>query len=533
GLSMKQQSLFAAALLASSLLAACGQPAAQLVATPATAQAAQAAQAVQPTVTLIKGRAAAGFNTEINPAAAPEMPVEAMRTALLQDSAPAALPAQVAFPAKFLWGAATAAHQVEGHLNNDWTGEYETTPGHIKNGDTSTVGVDFYNRFDSDFGLAQGMGHNSHRLSVEWSRIEPQRGVHDAAAIAHYHAVFASMKAHGLKPMVTLHHFTSPKWVAAQGGWLADQTIGDFARFAAFMGLEYGGEVDSWIPVNEPNVYAFNSYESGQWPPMHKDREEALKVMANLAKGHAAAYHALHAADQDDADGDGINAEVGTALHIALFDAARWYNPIDIATAYFNDKVFNRAFLKAVTAGELDFSIPGSKGVKGKWADATNTVDFLGFNYYTRWCCKGGDRAPKAGAPVTAMGWENYPEGMYRAAKLVNSYHKLPDGRRVPLMITENGIDDRTGADRNAYTVQHLQQVARAIKDGVDVRGYMTWTLMDNFEWADGYTPKFGLYTVDRAHNLARVATPTVALFTNITAANGLTADMITTYGTK
>src|SRR5206468_3440787 len=124
----------------------------------------------------------------------------------------------------------------------------------------------------------------------------------------------------------------------------------------------------------------------------HKSREEALLAMANLAKGHAAAYHALHTTDTVDADGDGKACEVGTALHIALFDAARWYNPMDVVTAYFNDRVFNRAFLKAVTAGQLDFTIPGSKGVKGTWSDAKNTVDFLGFNYYTRWVCKGGDR---------------------------------------------------------------------------------------------------------------------------------------------
>lgn len=449
------------------------------------------------------------------------------------ESVPAPGKGEVRFPQGFRWGASTAAHQVEGGLDNDWS-DFEKVPGNVKHGDTSQIGVDHYNRFDADFALAAGMGHNVHRMSIEWSRIEPAPGQFDRREIDHYKAVLHSLRKRGIAPMVTLHHFTNPRWVAAQGGWLSDKTPADFGRFAAVAGREFGGMVDLWITVNEPNVYAFQSHEAGIWPPQHKNREEALRVMANLAKGHAAAYKALHDFDQASADPGPAAAQVGIAQHIAVFDPHSWWSPVDHATAYFNDKVFNRAFLKAVTTGQFDFTVPGAKGVKESYPAAANTLDFIGVNYYTRWRCKGpSERVATPGAPRNALGWEIYPEGLYRALKIADKYSALPAGRRIPLYVTENGIDDRTGAARDAFLVQHLQYASRAIQDGVDLRGYVHWTLMDNFEWAEGYEPRFGLYTVDRrpGADLARIPTPSVAMFRAITAANGLTADLVSRYG--
>lgn len=432
----------------------------------------------------------------------------------------------VPFPKGFMWGAATAAHQVEGHLRNDWS-DFEKLKGVVANGDTSEEGVDHYNRFDSDFALAADMGHNVHRLSIEWSRIEPEKGKWDAAAVAHYHEVFRSLQRHGIKPMVTLHHFTNPVWVAAQGGWLAEETLMDFERFADFVAREYGGEVDWWITINEPNVYAFQSYDAGIWPPQHKNRDEALQVMANMARAHALAYRALHAADTKDADGDGQAAQVGISQHLAIFDPYNAWNPIDHLYVYFNDQVFNRAMLKAVTTGDLEFGIPGAKGVKARVPEAKSSVDFIGINYYTRWRVTSfgpKDRLATPGAPVNDLGWEIYPEGLYRALKLADGYSRLPDGRRVPIIITENGIDDRKGAVRSSYLVEHLKQVMHAIWDGVDVRGYVHWTLTDNFEWVEGYASRFGLYKIDRrtGRNLERIPTETVSVFKEIATSNRL-----------
>ncbi len=438
----------------------------------------------------------------------------------------------VTFPAGFWWGAATAAHQVEGDLNNDWKA-FEAVAGNVRDGDTSKIGVDHYKRFDADFTLAQEMGHNVHRLSIEWSRLQPTRGSWDATASAHYHDVFNSLKSRGLRPLVTLHHFTNPIWVADQGGWLTQSTQTDFADFASRAGKEFGAEVDDWITINEPNVYAFKTYDEGAWPPKHKNREEALQVMANLAKSHAAAYSALHAADQQDADGDGEKVRVGIAQHIAIFDPNAAWSPIDVATAYFNDLVFNRAFLKAVTSGDLDFSIPGVKGVSEKVPGAVNALDFIGVNYYTRWLCKGSDRLAKPESPKNALGWEIYPEGLYRALKLANDYSQRPDGKKIPLYVTENGIDDRTGTARSPYLVNHLAEVAHAIQDGVDVKGYIHWTLLDNFEWSDGYAPRFGLYGVDRTEgqDLKRTPTPTVEVFKTIAKANAVSTELLKEHG--
>lgn len=445
--------------------------------------------------------------------------------------------AGVAFPRGFWWGAATAAHQVEGGLKNDWN-VFEATPGAIAHGDTAQLAVDHYHRYDEDFALAEAMGHNAHRLSIEWARLEPSRGHWDPAAIAHYHAVFQAMRRHGLTPMVTLHHFTNPTWVAEQGGWLSPRTIDDFERFAAFVGGEFGHEVDVWVTINEPNVYAFQGYDAGVWPPHHHAREEALQVLANMAHAHALAYRALHRADTVDADGDGTAAMVGVAQHIALFDAYSVWNPIEQAKAYFNDAIFNRAFLHAATTGDMRFEVPGVQGVRFEVPEAKGAMDFIGVNYYTRYRCTSfgpQDRVPTPGAPVSALGWEIYPEGIRRALEIANDYTHLPDGRRVPLVITENGIDDRDGTRRNAYLVQHLAEVGRAIAEGLDVRGYMHWTLMDNFEWSEGYGPRFGLYSVDRrpGRHLARIPTATVPVFKAITAANGLTPELLTTYGRR
>lgn len=439
----------------------------------------------------------------------------------------------IAFPAGFLWGTATAAHQVEGNLDNEWS-VFESKAGSIHGGDTSRTGVDHFNRFDADFALAQDMGHNAHRLSIEWSRLEPAKGQWDASASAHYHEVFQSLKKRGMKPLVTLHHFTNPKWVAEQGGWLAEATQTDFANFAKKAAAEFGAEVDDWITINEPNVYAFKSFDEGTWPPGHKNREEALQVMANLAKSHAAAYKALHEADQKDADGDGVSTRVGIAQHIAVFDPNAAWSPLDVATAYFNDAVFNRAFLKAVTSGDLEFSIPGNTGVTGKHAAAANTLDFIGVNYYTRWLCKGsGERLAHPDSPKNALGWEIYPEGIYRALKIAHDYAKRPDGKAIPIYITENGIDDRTGSARSSYLVTHLAEVAHAIQDGVDVQGYIHWTLMDNFEWAEGYVSRFGLYSVDRTEgqDLKRTPTPAVEVFRSIAKANAVSVDLLKAHG--
>ncbi len=414
----------------------------------------------------------------------------------------------VSFPPGFLWGAATAAHQVEGGLDNDWA-RFEALPGRIRNGHTSKAGVDHFNRYEEDFALAADMGHNAHRLSIEWSRIEPRRGHWDAGAVAHYRDVLVALLRLGMEPVVTLHHFTNPHWVAEQGGWECERTAADFGRFAAFAGACLGDLVKLWCSVNEANGLMFMAYLNEAWPPAKRDPAAAWRVHRNMVRGHLRAYDALRAAYR----AHGQAARVGVAHHFMVFDPARRWHPVDQATARTLDWVCNRAFLRAC------------------WR--RSALDFIGVNYYQRGLCRGFE-PPRAapGAPTSDLGWEIRPEGLYRSLRIADRYAHLPDGRCIPLFITENGLDDREGGDlRCRFIVRHLQHAARALRDGVDLRGYLHWTLMDNFEWAEGYEPRFGLFHVKREAGLARVPTRAVEVYRDIARYNGLTADLMGAYG--
>src|SRR5262245_26494797 len=258
------------------------------------------------------------------------------------------------FPSGFLWGAATSAHQVEGgnRLNQWW--RFEQEPGRIRGGDRSGAACDHWHRFDEDYALASADHHNAHRLSLEWSRIEPQRGAIDEAAVDHYHQVFASLSRHHLTPVVTLHHFTDPLWIFDAGGWENRETIERFVEFVTFCAKEFGGEVDWWCTVNEPDVLAFRGWSQGVWPPAKKNDSTALVAMANLIEAHGRAYRALHDADTIDADGDGRAARVGFAKHAVILEPRIPWSPADILLCNFEHKVFNHAVLDAAISGRID-----------------------------------------------------------------------------------------------------------------------------------------------------------------------------------
>lgn len=443
------------------------------------------------------------------------------------------------FPKGFLWGAATAAHQVEGGLNNDWT-EWEKVPGHVAGGGTSAVGVQHFTRYEQDFDLAKAMGHNAHRISIEWSRIEPQEGQYDPAAIAHYGRVLKALRDRGLEPVVTLHHFTNPSWLAAKGGWAWAGAPEALGRFAVVAAKAYGGLVDRWITVNEPNVYAFKMHDEGTWPAGRQNRAEALRVMANLMKGHGRAYRALRWNDRQDADGDGTSSKVGFAHHVALFDPEDglppWSGFLAMAQSHFMNEVFNVAPLRAASTGRLRFQIPGADGVDEQDEQLAGSMSYVGINHYTRSRVgPDGSRKPTPGAPQTGMGWEIYPMGLARALAFAESWSTGLDGKPLPLLITEHGCDSRpgSGVDPARFLVRALQVAQRFSASGAPLEGYLHWTLMDNFEWADGYAPQFGLYHVDRTPglNLPRIPTSAVPVFKAIARANALTPEVLRQHG--
>ena len=418
------------------------------------------------------------------------------------------------FPKGFLWGTATAAHQVEGgNSNNDWW-EWEQQPGKIKNGARSGAACEHYTRYAQDFEMLVQMGHNAHRLSIEWSRVFPERGVVDAVAVAHYRDVLETLHRHGMTPLVTLHHFTNPLWLSRGGGWENEAAIEDFRRFAELCAQEYGDLVQTWTTFNEPNVYAYQSYVLGLWPPGRRDFGVAVKVMRNMIRAHAVAYRELKAGPH------GASAMVGIAQHMRIFEAWRHWLPLDRVAAALPDAGFNHWILGACTDGRTGPPL----GLPQRIPEAAGTLDWIGLNYYSRDMVAFDPRAARnlfsrtfarPGSPISDFGMEIYPPGIHDLlVSLTEQYGK-------PVHITENGVADATDALRPQALVSHLAETARAIGDGVDLRGYFHWSSMDNFEWSEGYGLRFGLVEVD-FETQQRTPRPSAALYSRLIRENGL-----------
>lgn len=426
-----------------------------------------------------------------------------------------------ALPKGFLLGAATAAHQVEGGLDNDWTewerGTYPDGRPHIARGEQSGRAADSWNRFDEDLALLQSLGANTYRFSVEWSRLEPTQGAWDAAAMARYREWAVKLRAAGIEPMVTLHHFTLPKWVAARGGFEDPATRDDLAEFARKVGSALGDVVDLWCPLNEINVYAAQGYLAGIWPPGVKDQTaRQVTVMASMLKAHAKMAAALREVDVTDADADGAATVITHAHHVRIFQPAS-HAFADTTIAGLVDDVGNEAIPRAFKTGRIRISVPGSIDIDEAVPGLAGSIDVLGLNYYTRDIVRGdlGTAAlsrmyARPGRPTNDLGWDVYPDGLYQSLMRFKAWG-------WPLMVTENGMADHEGTAREGFLRRHLLALVRAREDGADVRGYYHWSLMDNFEWAEGFEARFGLYRVD-FQTFARTPTPAVATFQTVAA---------------
>jgi len=422
-------------------------------------------------------------------------------TSAMPDAAPSPPDARPGvFPAGFLWGGATAAYQAESAASpaSDWS-VWETLPGKIKNGDRSADGPDQWDHYEADFALAQSMGHNAYRFSIEWARIEPTPGTFDEAAITHYRTMIASMKAHGLRPIVTLWHFTNPTWVQdpsggrSLGGWETQATVDAYVSYVTRVVPRFADVVDFWITLNEPMVYIIQGYFFGMWPPGHGiDLDNAVKVHNHLIDAHVRGFDAIHA--------HYATLEQPVAVTIAsnwvAFDPAS-ASSADVDATRGLERLVDYAFLDAIVKGDVDTALDGAAVVH---RDAyANHVDVIGVNFYQRELVTAGAIGIVPGVPSidpsaplkNDLGWELYPAGMGRALDgLWARYH-------VPIVITENGIADAADRYRSWYIVTNLDEVQKAVTRGVDVRGYLHWALVDNFEWAEGLAPRFGLVAVD------------------------------------
>lgn len=404
------------------------------------------------------------------------------------------------FPKGFAWCAATAAHQIEGgNSNSDWW-EWETS-GHTRSGDRSGAACDDWNRYAEDVQLLKDLGVTRYRLSVEWARIEPTSGHFDLQALRHYKDEIILLRKAGISPLVTLHHFTLPLWFAKNGGWEWEGAPAVFARYVTAVRDALEDEVQDWITFNEPSIFLSLGYLDGKFPPGKKDAAALGRALTQVMKSHALAYHILH-------DGkvaqSGKKIRVGLANAVLVLDPKISWSPIDKLLAHSADKKFNWAIPESLNTGVLKFSIPFQVSINLPIQGLQGAEDFFGLNYYTRNLVGFSFSAPHfiSIAPVEALdsthrsdlGWEIYPEGFYRAMKTA---HELkPD---LPIMITENGIADAEDSRRKDFVTSHLQQVLRAIQDKIPVEGYCYWSLLDNFEWNDGFSPRFGLYKMDYA----------------------------------
>jgi len=422
------------------------------------------------------------------------------------------------FPDGFYWGCATSSHQVEGNNRNNQWWAWEQEGGNIKDGTVSGPACDHYNRFEEDFALAEELGHNAHRFSIEWSRVEPEEGRWDEKEVEHYRRVVESLRSHGMTPFATLHHFTNPLWFEAKGGWTSPEAPDLIARYAGYMAKALGDAVPFWLTINEPSVIAAASYLAGVFPPQKQDLALAMTAARHVLIAHGKMYHAVREAAPH-------SPQIGPVLNMIDVQAAS-DSPEDRQAAQLMDTYWNTYWLNGIRDGVIGPPVGGGEeapGLKGTW-------DFIGLNYYSRGVVGAGPPPmgirqvpPPAGAETSTMGWQVYPEGFYRCQTRLKAYGK-------PVYITENGIGTDDDEQRCRYVIRHLQQTRRAMDDGVDVRSYLHWSFQDNFEWAEGFRQKFGLIALEEGTR-DRIVRPSAHMFRDIARANAVPDELLSKYG--
>jgi len=421
------------------------------------------------------------------------------------------------FPKGFLWGTATAAHQVEGNNtnNNWWKWEQE---GHTVH--KSGLACDWWGgRWKEDLDRAAESGQNAHRLSVEWSRIQPAPDRWDEAALEHYRAILRGLRDRNMTAMVTLHHFTDPLWLSEIGGWETGTVVPLFEKFVRKTVEALKEYCTLWCTINEPNVYALEGYVDGKFPPGQSNVVRPFRVEANLLRGHAAAYRAIHAVQPE--------ARVGFAHHHRPMKPRYSWFPLDVLERNIQFNAINMAFPSGIRSGVMRTPLGNTR-----IPEAKGTQDFFGLNYYSQDTVAFdllrpselfGRRYYPKGSDIAEGGMNaNLPEGLFNSIKWALQFN-------VPILITENGIEDAKDSLRPRYMAGHIHQLWRAVNYNWPVRGYFWWTLVDNFEWERGWTQRFGLWELD-VETQARRKRPSADLYAAICKENGLTSEMVQKY---
>ncbi len=369
------------------------------------------------------------------------------------------------FPAGFLWGAATSSYQIEGGLTNDWS-EWEKSPRRLADlhrrglnpaDYQSGLAANSWEMMDEDIECLKKINATAYRFSIEWARVEPEEGKFDEVAIARYADFIKKLQANNIEPFVTLWHWPVPLWLHKKGGWESKEIISYFKKYAEHLAQAFP-TVKFWLTLNEPNIFAGNSFLAGAWPPQKKNPFTYLKVFRHLIAAHCSSF-------------DGIKkilpkAQVGIASPNMDFESAGGI--VNFLLKAFADWWWNHYFLNQIEAKQ----------------------DFIGLNFYFHNRINYGYTKNK-NERISEMGWELYPQSILPVLRdLHQRYHK-------PIYITENGLADAGDISRTWYIQEILKYTYQAIQSGADVRGYLHWSLLDNFEWAHGFSKKFGLFEVD------------------------------------
>ena len=400
------------------------------------------------------------------------------------------------FPKSFFWGTATASHQVEGNCtNNNWHSWENSTDdkgnSRIKNNQKAGIACDHWNKHEEDILLLKELGVTHYRLSFEWSKIEPSKGIYNKEALQHYNKVIDALIENGITPYVTLHHFTNPIWFDDLGGFENEKNTIYFISYCKKVFEIYSDRIKNWCTINEPEVYSVMGYFSGVFPPGKKDAQLTALVHRNLLIAHTKVYHELKKLPNGDI------SNIGLVKNIMQFDPSRRWHLFDWIACRLTDIVYNQMALSYLKFGKIKISIPFFINLSYLNKNAIKSTDFFGLNYYSHVHLKFQfdkheffvNTYPD-GDIMTDMPYTIYPEGLYRAINTVRTIEK-------PIIITENGIADSKDNRRSMFIRRYVYAVNKAINENADVKGYFYWSLMDNFEWAEGYDMKFGLYEVN------------------------------------
>lgn len=454
-----------------------------------------------------------------------------------------------AFPEGFLWGVATSHFQVEGHPGeitnrlSDWA-MWTTLDGKIFDRSTADRACEFFKRYQEDIELAKKLNMNSFRISINWPAMCPEPGHEyrsDDPTLLVYKEMLVLLKERGFKTFLTLFHFCLPNWLAEIGGWNNERTLDEFERFAKFIAEELGEYVDFWLTINEPLAYVYQGYIAGTWPPGYSmNYLKGFECVRNLLIGHQRAHKVIHEVCPE--------ARVSVTHHWMKFTPRNKFNPMDRLVCHMRDGIFNHSFMRALHTGELTFPLISMidhrvRKLTCKIPGLKDTLDFIGVNYYTRQFCEFeckwpleffGAKSNMVENETSGLGWESYPEGLYDLlVHELRPYRTDQKGALREIYITENGHAGIFEADlvegdwsledhgRVRYLKSHLLSLYKAITRGANVKGYLHWSLTDNFEWAEGLRARFGLVRVSYP-TLERTLRKSARVYAEIAAHNGI-----------